>query len=53
MYNAIVCAIAKDEDPFLKEWVVYHLILGFDHIIIYDNNSKNSISSILCDYINE
>ena len=53
MYNAIVCAIAKDEDQFLKEWVVYHLILGFDHIIIYDNNSKHPISSILSDYINE
>ena len=53
MYYAVICAIAKDEDEFLKEWVVYHLLLGFDHIIIYDNGSKNPIRILLKEYIEE
>lgn len=33
--------MAKMENRYLKEWVDYHLRIGFDHIFIYDNNEKN------------
>lgn len=33
-----ICAIAKNENNYIKEWVEYHLRLGFAHIYIYDNN---------------
>lgn len=33
-----LCCIAKCENLYLDEWVSYHLLLGFDHIYIYDNN---------------
>lgn len=39
-------AIAKDEDEYLKEWVDYHLKIGFDDIFVYQNNwryTKNDI----------
>ena len=36
--KAVICAIAKFEYNYIKEWVDYHLKLGFDKIIIYDNN---------------
>jgi Glycosyl transferase family 2 len=35
--TAVICAIAKYEEPYLDEWVDYHLSLGFAHIMIYDN----------------
>lgn len=35
MYNSIIQTCVKDEDHILKEWIVYHLLLGFDHIYIY------------------
>ena len=33
-----ICALAKCENNYLKEWVEHHLSLGFDTIYIYDNN---------------
>ena len=51
MYYTTICAIAKDENPHLKEWVLYHLAVGFEHIIIYDNNSKVPISQELAEYV--
>lgn len=36
-----ICAIAKNENNYIKEWVDYHLNLKFDHIFLYDNNDIN------------
>ncbi|WP_297670184.1 glycosyltransferase family 2 protein [uncultured Desulfovibrio sp.] len=45
---ACICAIARDEDPEdLKEWLWYHLGLGFERAIIYDNNSRKPIATTL------
>jgi hypothetical protein len=43
MKVALVC-IAKNEDPYIEEWVSYHLKLGFDHVFIYENNWRCSFS---------
>jgi hypothetical protein len=32
-----VCAIARNEGRYVREWIAYHLALGFDAVIIYDN----------------
>jgi hypothetical protein len=37
MNVGLVC-IAKDEDKYIDEWIKYHLKLGFDKIIIYQND---------------
>ena len=34
-----VCLIARDEGRYLLEWMAYNLVLGFDEILIYDNDS--------------
>jgi hypothetical protein len=33
-----IIAIARLENDYLKEWIEYHLDLGFSHIYIYDNS---------------
>lgn len=33
-----ICAIAKDEDLYIDEWIRYHLKLGIDDIYIFQNN---------------
>ena len=35
----IICAILKDETPYLVEWVEHHLGIGVEHFVLYDNNS--------------
>ena len=34
-----LCAIVKDEDPFLEEWICHHALIGVEAFIIYDNGS--------------
>ena len=34
-----LCAIVKDEDLFLEEWICHHALLGVEAFIIYDNGS--------------
>ena len=45
--TSTVCMIAKDEELYLKEWVYYYFLLGFDEIIIYDNESADNSAAIL------
>ena len=42
-----VCLIAKNEAPYLVEWIAYYRLLGFDEIVIYENNSTDSSSELL------
>jgi hypothetical protein len=37
MKVALVC-VAKNEENYIQEWIKYHLKLGFDDIIIYQND---------------
>lgn len=49
MIKSAICAIARNEEDYLQEWITYHLNLGFDHIFLYDNNDLNNDSTIyLC-----
>ena len=48
-----ICAIIKKENLYLREWVEYHKNIGFDKIIIYDNNDVNGElpHTVIGDYI--
>lgn len=45
--NVAVCAIARNEKPYLVEWVAHQQELGFDSVYIYDNNSDDGSSELL------
>lgn len=47
----IVCTCVRGENDYICEYVKHYLDLGFDKIIICDNNDDNSIESILNEYI--
>lgn len=42
-----VCAIMRDEGPYIIEWVAYYKLIGFDEIIVYDNDSRDYGADIL------
>lgn len=42
-----ICAIVKDENDYLPEWVAYHLAAGVEHFYIYDNGSQVPIAETL------
>jgi len=40
IYDNVIFATAKDETPYLAEWITYHLDLGIEHIFIHDDGSR-------------
>ncbi len=45
--KATLVAIAKNESFYLTEWIAYHLLIGFDKIYIYDNDSTDRSRELL------
>ena len=48
-----VCAIFKNEAPFLKEWIEYHRLIGTTHFYLYNNDSTDHYLDVLEPYIEE
>lgn len=48
-----ICGIFKDEGPYLKEWIEYHLLIGVDKIYLYNNFSSDDYQSIIQPYIED
>lgn len=46
-----VCAIAKNEGPYFKEWLDWHLSRGVEKFYIYDNESTDETKAVLEPYI--
>lgn len=42
-----LCAIVRDEEEGLAEWIAYHHLIGIDHFIIYDNGSTDGTATLL------
>jgi hypothetical protein len=36
-----VCAIFRDEAPYLLEWIAFHRMVGVDLLVLYDNGSTD------------
>lgn len=51
----IVLGIAKNEKHYVKDWVAYHLHIGFDRIYLFDNNTDpdETYDEILSEYIKD
>ncbi len=50
-YHIAACQIFKDEAPYLREWIEYHLLIGIEHFYFYDNNSSDGYEEVLQPYI--
>ena len=42
-----ICAIFKNEARYLLEWIAWHRVIGFDHIVLYDNGSDDGGADIV------
>jgi len=52
LYNLSIVSIMKNEGPYAKEWIDYHLLAGVEHFYIYDNDSPDNLKEVLQPYIN-
>lgn len=51
--DLVVCAIVKDEAPYIKEWIDFHLLVGVKRFYIYDNESTDNLKQLLLPYIRQ
>ncbi len=51
MYDLAICSIMKNEAPYAKEWIDYHLLAGVDHFYLYDNESPDNLKEVLQPYV--
>ena len=48
MTNTVeIAAILRAEDSFLDEWLAYHRLLGVDHFLLYDDDPRQHLQSLL------
>ncbi len=51
-----VVAIFRNEEPYLAEWIIFHRMQGFDHFLLYDNESTDGGGEIAramgCEVVN-
>lgn len=52
-YKLAVCAMFKNEAPWLKEWIEFHKIIGVEHFYLYNNDSTDNYLEVLDPYIND
>lgn len=50
-YYLAVCAIAKNEGSYMKEWIEWHRAKGVEKFYIYDNESTDCTKEVLAPYI--
>ncbi|MEJ0016326.1 MAG: glycosyltransferase family 2 protein [Acetobacteraceae bacterium] len=47
MDKIAVCAIFKDEAPYLLEWIAFHRMIGVDLFVLYDNGSTDGGADLI------
>jgi len=40
-----LCAVVRNEAPYLQEWLAYQLLIGFEYVHLYNHNSTDHFSA--------
>jgi glycosyl transferase family 92 len=46
-----ICAIFRDEKPYLREWIEFHKLVGVERFFLYDNESTDGSAELLAPYV--
>jgi hypothetical protein len=53
-YPLAICAIFKNEAPWLEEWIIYHhKVLGVQKFYLYNNDSEDNYGAVLKPFIEQ
>ncbi len=47
MDKIAICAIFKDEAPYILEWLAFHKMIGVDLFVLYDNGSTDGSPDLI------
>ena len=45
--SVTLCGLARNEGPYLLEWIAWYKLLGIERIVIYDHDSQDQSMQIL------
>jgi Glycosyltransferase family 92 len=48
-----VCAIFRDEAPYLREWIEFHRLVGVARFFLYDHESTDHSRDVLAPYVED
>ena len=48
-----ICAIARNEGLYIREWAEFHRIVGIEHITLYNNNSDDNMLEVLRPFVDD
>ena len=48
-----ICAIFRNEAPYLREWIEFHRLVGVEQFHLYQNRSEDDYQSVLEPFIRE
>lgn len=46
-YDCTLVAVARDEAPYIAEWMAFHLAVGFTRILVFDHGSTDATAAIV------
>jgi glycosyltransferase involved in cell wall biosynthesis len=46
----VLCSVMRNEEPYVDEWLKYHLRVGWNRIVIYDHNSTDGLAEVVDGY---
>jgi len=49
-HRLVIAAIFKNENPYLREWIEFHRLIGVDHFYLYDNDGGEDARALLSPY---
>jgi hypothetical protein len=49
-YRFVICTRVRDEAPYLKEWIEYHRMIGFESFLLMNDNSTDDTQCLLDEY---
>ena len=52
-YRVTACCMFKNEDKYLREWLLYNQVIGIDHVYLYNNQSDDNYLEVLQPFIDE
>lgn len=50
-HKLAICAIVKNEEYYIEEWIAFHLVQGVEKFLLVDNGNSSSLLFILQPYI--
>jgi hypothetical protein len=46
-HDCTLVAVARDEGPYIAEWMAFHLAVGFTQILVFDHDSTDDTASVV------